>query len=203
MSLTDGSREYGGVIVGAPDEWRFTVLQFRAGGEPPQPGRDYSVTCVKQNGIHRFYARLLRSEDREEGTAHTFQYTGGYARVQRRNAFRCPMALNVKLRKIRPDGTGETPWAFTKTVNLSEGGMCVGLDGRFAREDRVECTLYASARGTDVILPGIAGRIVWTLALPDREGAFLAGVEFGPMDRRSGDVLLKLVALGQGGNLSR
>ena len=65
VSLTDGSREYGGVIVGAPDEWRFTVLQFRAGREPPQPGRDYSVTCVKQNGIHRFYARLLRSEDRD------------------------------------------------------------------------------------------------------------------------------------------
>ena len=204
LSLIDGDQEWSGSISRVMDGGRFTVLR---GGTSvgPELDREYCMICVKENGIHRFHAKILRSERVSDAMVDYCQYTGDYVRMQRRDAFRCPMALDVKVRKVRSAGSEltELPWVTTKTVNISETGMCVSLDSGFKQGDLIECTLYINTCGIDAVLPMIFGAIVWTMDLSRVKQRILCGVQFEQIDRRVADLLLKLVTLGQIKNLGR
>ena len=163
------------------------------------------MICVRENGIHRFRVKILRTDDLAIAAEDYCQYTGDYVRMQRRDAFRCPITLDVKLRKMEPEDSesSERPWSQTKTVNISETGMCVSLSSNFERGDLIECNLYINTCGIDAVLPGIPATIVWTMDLLRGKNPLLCGVQFEQIDRKSRDVLLRLVTLGQRKILAR
>ena len=81
--------------------------------------------------------------------------------------------------------------------------MCVGLNSDFDQGDLIECTLYIHTCGIDAILPMIPGTVVWTMDLLRGNHPLLCGVQFEQIDRKSGDILLRLVTLGQRKILAR
>ena len=204
VTLMGEDGDWSGTIGKVTDEGNFTLL--RNGRSPgPEQGREYYMICVRENGIHRFRVKILRTDDLAIAAEDYCQYTGDYVRMQRRDAFRCPITLDVKLRKIEPEDSepSERPWSQTKTVNISETGMCVSLSSNFERGDLIECNLYINTCGIDAVLPGIPATIVWTMDLLRGKNPLLCGVQFEQIDRKSRDVLLRLVTLGQRKILAR
>jgi c-di-GMP-binding flagellar brake protein YcgR len=200
LKILEGHQEYSTSIDDVMDESNFSILRPHEHGKSVtlEPGQQYCMMCVKSGGIHRFNAMVLRTETSGKVTVIYCRYTGDYIRLQRRNAYRCPMILDVQIRKKRSDRAAEErEWISAKTLNISETGMYARLDSTFTQGDLIECILSIDKYGISAILPVITGVIVRTSDLPNRSNEHMCGIRFGNIDEKSRNLLLKLVTLGQ------
>jgi c-di-GMP-binding flagellar brake protein YcgR len=210
VTIRDGRREYNTSVDDVVDEWSFSLLQPFDKGIPVdlEPGKEYQITCVKSGGLHQFMAIAMHSDMSGRVKVNYFRYTGEYIRLQRRNAFRFRMRLDVEVRrptvgKVQEEVSEDnTDWTRTNTVDVSETGMRVRMSSRFHVGDPVECILKIDKYGVDAILPPITGRVVRTTVLPGRKDEVLCGVQFKEIDEKSRSILLKLVTLGQRNKIS-
>lgn len=195
LTIVDGERRYHTSVDDVADESNFSVLQPYDRGIPIHldPGREYRFICLKSGGIHRFDAMAMMTENSGKLKVTYFRYTSGYIRLQRRNAFRCPMMLCVDIRKEKGDQT----WKTYHTLDISETGMRVLLDVSFTVGDTIKVVFHINKFGMHTAVPPLTGKIVRTASLPNRNDEIICGVQFDEIDTKTRNLLLKLVTLGQ------
>lgn len=199
IRIVDGGREYYTTVDDVTDESNFSVLQPCYQGKmiDLEPGREYRMICVKSGGIHRFEAMVMTSQVSGGVTVVNCRYTSNYIRLQRRNAYRCPMLVRVDVRKKVEKGTVTRDWENYHTLDISESGMRLRLPANYTQGDLIEAILYINQYGIDLELPPLTGMIVRATPIPNRRDEVMCGVAFSSIDDKTRDVLLKLVTLGQ------
>lgn len=198
IRIADGVREYFSSVDDVMDESNFSILQPCEHGRmvEMEPGKGYRIICVKSGGIHRFDAMALTTVSSGSVKVVNLRYTGNYIRLQRRNAFRCPMLIRADVRKKTESGTAGRDWESYHTLDISEIGMRIRLPSRYQQGDLIETVLYINQYGIELELP-LSGMIVRTGAVFNRRDEVMCGVKFSNIDVKTRDVLLKLVTLGQ------
>lgn len=199
LRILDGDCEYFTTVDDVTDESNFSILQPCHQGKMMElePGRTYRMICVKSGGIHRFDAMVMTMATSGSVKVVNCRYTSNYIRLQRRNAFRCPMLLRTDLRKKTESGMVSRDWESYYTLDISESGMRLRLPARYTQGDIVEAILYINQYGMDLELPPLTGMIVRATSIPNRRDEVMCGVRFSNIDAKSRDILLKLVTLGQ------
>lgn len=199
IRIVDSGREYFSSIDDVTDEYNFSILQPCNHGKmvEMEPGKEYRIICVKSGGIHRFDAMALTTVNSGGVKVVNFRYTGNYIRLQRRNAFRCPMLIRVDVRKKTGSGAISRDWESYHTLDISEIGMRVRLPSRYKQGDLIETVLYINQYGIELELPPLSGMIVRASVVPNRCDEVMCGVKFSNIDAKTRDILLKLVTLGQ------
>lgn len=197
LCVMDGGREYTTTVDDVTDESNFSIFQPCCQGKMAdlEPGREYRVICVKSGGIHRFNAMAMDTMRSGDAQVINCRYTSGYIRLQRRNAFRCPMPLPVDLRKKTSGGIGEREWESRRTLDISENGMRLRLPTSYVRGDLIEAILHIDRHGVILDLPLLTGIIVRSVPLPNRRDEVMCGIQFSDIDARSRDTLIKLIVL--------
>lgn len=199
IRIVDGGSEYYTTVDDVSDEYNFSILQPCHQGKMVvlEPGREYRMVCVKSGGIHRFDAMVLTTDSSGGVRVVNCRYTSSYIRLQRRNAYRCPMLVRVDVRKKVEDSAVSRNWESYHTLDISESGMRLRLPVKYARGDLVEAVLYIKQYGIDLKLPPLTGILVRSSTIPNRRDEVMCGVKFNNIDGKTQNVLLRLVTLGQ------
>ena len=197
--IMDGTKEYTSLIDEVFDEGNFSILQpfYRGKCIDLEVGREYKFTCVKAGGLHYFNVIVVRSELSGQVQVTYVRYSGNYLRLQRRNAFRGRVALNVEVRRKMGSPLPPEEWYHTKTLDISETGMRVRLGPNFKKGDSIECNIKIDRFGIFTALPTVTCLIRRTSPLQNKACESICGVEFTEIDQRSQNLLLKLVMLSQ------
>lgn len=199
IRVVDSGREYYTTVDDVSDEYNFSILQPCHQGKMVEldPGREYRMVCVKSGGIHRFDAMVMTMQTSGGVNVINCRYTSNYIRLQRRNAYRCPMLVRVDVRKKVEKGSVTRDWESYHTLDISESGMRLRLPSNYSQGDIIEAVLYINQYGIDLELPPLSGILVRASSIPNRRDEVMCGVKFNNIDAKTRDVLLKLVTLGQ------
>ena len=125
VTIGDDGREYTTLVDEIFDEGNFSILQpfYRGKSVELEPGQEYKFTCVKGGGLHYFNAMVIRSDVSGSVSVVYVRYTGNYLRLQRRNAYRSRVALDIEVRKKAQGKQLPEDWSSAKTIDISESGM--------------------------------------------------------------------------------
>jgi hypothetical protein len=104
----------------------------------------------EKRGIHRFDAMAMTSQTSGGVKIINCRYTSNYIRLQRRNAYRCPMLVRVDVRKKVEKGTVTRDWESYHTLDISESGMRLRLPASYSQGDLIEAILYINQYGIDL-----------------------------------------------------
>ncbi len=196
--ITNGKKEYPTTVDEVIDDENFSVLQptDNSNAMPLVIGDTYKVIC-KKGGLHLFDVMSMRSDVSGKVDIVYLRYSGNYTRIQRRDAFRCSVMLEVDIRKRFADGHQDEEWLTAHTLDISETGMRMRLPMRYMQGDVIECQIKINRYGINAILEGITGMIVRSVPTYDTTKDNLCGIRFAETDEKARNTLLKLVILSQ------
>jgi len=205
VTIGDDGREYTTLIDEIFDEGNFSILQpfYRGKSVELEPGQEYKFTCVKGGGLHYFNAMVIRSDVSGSVSVVYVRYTGNYLRLQRRNAYRSRIALDIEVRKKAQGKQLPEDWSSAKTIDISESGMRVRLGPRFEQGDILECNIRIDRYGIFTVLPTVGCIIKRASPLQNKAGESICGIAFTEIDPKSKNYLLKLITLSQRNPLTR
>lgn len=198
ITIISGKKEYPTTVDEVIDDENFSVLQPTddSNATPLVIGGTYQVVC-KKGGLHLFDVMSMRSDVSGQVDIVYLRYAGNYTRIQRRDAFRCSVMLEVELRKKALDGRPDEEWLTAHTLDISETGMRMRLPMRYMQGNVIECRIKINRYGISALLEGITGMIVRIVPTGDTTKDNLCGIKFTEIDEKSRNTLLKLVMLSQ------
>lgn len=203
--IADGTKEYTSLIDEVFDEGNFSILQpfYQGRSVTLESGREYKFTCIKAGGLHYFNSIVIRTELSGQVHITYVRYCGSYLRLQRRNAFRSSITLDVEVRKKVEEPQPLEDWVHAKTLDVSETGMRVRLGPNFEKGNTIECNIKIDQFGIFTVLPTITCVIKRSAPLQNKADESICGVEFAEIDQKSRNLLLKLVMLSQRDSFAR
>jgi c-di-GMP-binding flagellar brake protein YcgR len=165
-------------------------------------GKTYSIHVLHDRGIFEFDTLVLETDYKalNENLPLTKLLIVTEPRLlQRRDAFRVAIMVNIHIRETAEDGktAEEVPIYRTKALNLSENGMMFLTKKNYEPGTVLNCDILLDKFGMDETLRGIAAEVVRIGPAVMDDTLYQIGVVFREMPRQDRRLLVKFIMTSQ------
>ena len=204
VQIRVGKHWYGTIVECVADELIFFISPplFRRQKISLAKGQTYSLHMIGDRGIFEFDALVLETDYtalNEHLPLAKLLVVSEPRLIQRRNAFRVPILVDLKIREPTDDGTSEeeAPAYQAKALNLSESGMLILTKKNYEPGTVLNCDILLNKFGMDETLDGIAADVIHTKPAAMDGIMVQTGVRFREMQRQDRRTLVKFIMLSQ------